>query len=203
MSIFYFVHVRSAEDRPFEVHRGAVSMEVSDTVAKICKAADYQQDSKITATAKHVSYNAVMKDKNLSVAVCDDMFPRRLVFAFLERVSAGNPTKNFILSEMEFFSTNPDADKIRRIQTDVNEVKDLMMENISKVLYRGERLEDIDRKTDDLRLTSGQFQHRSSALRCALIRQNAKLTVIIVMIVLFIVCIIGSILIWQASKSRH
>jgi len=137
------------------------------------------------------------------VAVCDDMFPRRLVFAFLERVSAGNPTKNFILSEMEFFSTNPDADKIRRIQTDVNEVKDLMMENISKVLYRGERLEDIDRKTDDLRLTSGQFQHRSSALRCALIRQNAKLTVIIVMIVLFIVCIIGSILIWQASKSRH
>ena len=44
----------------------------------------------------------------------------------------------------------PDGDQLGQLQSQVNEVKDVMTQNIEKVMERGERLEDLIAQTDDL-----------------------------------------------------
>ena len=44
----------------------------------------------------------------------------------------------------------PDSDQLGQLQSQVDEVKDVMTQNIEKVMERGERLEDLIAQTDDL-----------------------------------------------------
>ena len=44
----------------------------------------------------------------------------------------------------------PDSDQLGQLQSQVNDVKDVMTQNIEKVMERGERLEDLIAQTDDL-----------------------------------------------------
>ena len=42
---------------------------------------------------------------------------------------------------MEYFNTNPNADSIMKVQNQIESVKDIMIENIDRVLERGEKIE--------------------------------------------------------------
>ena len=44
----------------------------------------------------------------------------------------------------------PDSDQLGQLRSQVNDVKDVMTQNIEKVMERGERLEDLIAQTDDL-----------------------------------------------------
>ncbi len=44
----------------------------------------------------------------------------------------------------------PDNDQLGQLQSQVNDVKDVMTQNIEKVMERGERLEDLIATTDNL-----------------------------------------------------
>ncbi len=46
--------------------------------------------------------------------------------------------------------SSPESDQLGQLQSQVNEVKDVMTQNIEKVMERGERLEDLIAQTDDL-----------------------------------------------------
>ncbi|XP_039591818.1 vesicle-associated membrane protein 4 isoform X2 [Polypterus senegalus] len=50
--------------------------------------------------------------------------------------------------EEDFFLRGPN-DKIRQVQTQVDEVIDVMQENITRVIDRGERLEELQDKSDE------------------------------------------------------
>eukprot|EP00922_Rhytidocystis_sp_ex-Travisia-forbesii_P054213 GHVS01080422.1.p2 GENE.GHVS01080422.1~~GHVS01080422.1.p2 ORF type:complete len:243 (+),score=53.00 GHVS01080422.1:108-836(+) len=53
---------------------------------------------------------------------------------------------------------NPvEADKLLKVQKDLEEVKDVMLKNIDDLLQRGEKLEDLMQKSEDLSTTSYQF----------------------------------------------
>ena len=41
---------------------------------------------------------------------------------------------------MDYYSTNPVADNIARVQAQIDTVKDVMIENIDRVLERGEKV---------------------------------------------------------------
>ena len=57
-----------------------------------------------------------------------------------------------------------EGDNFTQLQAQVNEVKGVMTENIEKVLQRGERLEDLIDKTEDLEQSVSR-DHKSS-LNC-------------------------------------
>ncbi|CAL8270249.1 unnamed protein product [Arctogadus glacialis] len=75
-----------------------------------------------------------------------------------QAVSYANKPRNLLEEdsdeEEDFFLRGPSAprfgpqnDKIKQVQSQVDEVIDVMQENISKVIERGERLEDLQDKS--------------------------------------------------------
>lgn len=64
-----------------------------------------------------------------------------------------------------FFNTDPSADAINRVKGELNEVKTVMVENIEKVLDRGERLELLVDKTDHLQHESLAFKREARRLK--------------------------------------
>ncbi|XP_056147082.1 vesicle-associated membrane protein 8-like isoform X2 [Lampris incognitus] len=92
--------------------------------------------------------------------------------------------------------TNPEpqaagsANKVEQVQGQVNEVKVILKDNINKVLERGERLDDLIDKTDDLQATADSFQRTSTRVARKHWWKNAKMMVIVGVIVLVIIVII-------------
>jgi hypothetical protein len=57
-----------------------------------------------------------------------------------------------------YFNTNPSADTITRVQSQIDTVKDVMIENIDRVLERGEKIELLVDKTDRLNQQAFKFE---------------------------------------------
>jgi vesicle-associated membrane protein 7 len=56
-------------------------------------------------------------------------------------------------------------DKGKEIREEMNAVKDVMVQNIERVLERGERIDLLVNKTDNMQQTAFAFRQRSTALR--------------------------------------
>ncbi|KAA0703691.1 hypothetical protein E1301_Tti000662 [Triplophysa tibetana] len=61
---------------------------------------------------------------------------------------------------MADYNTEPAPTKLNQVQDQVNDVKVILKDNINKVLERGERLDDLIGKTDDLQATLFLFTIR-------------------------------------------
>ena len=60
------------------------------------------------------------------------------------------------IQHMEYCENNPDQfDKVAAVQKQVDEVKNVMIENIEKVLDRGEKIELLVDRTQTLRNSAG------------------------------------------------
>lgn len=209
-SIFYTVVAPYGKSRT-TISRGEVSNSIVDIANTIIEGVDFQTATKTTTSSGSVSYTYLVTEYHTGtvcfLCVANTSFPRRLCFAFLERVksdfiSHGSVHRDFVKSEMEFFSVNPDADKIRCVQREVDDVKEVMLENIEKVLTRGERLEDIDRKTEDLQEQSSHFHVVSKKLQCQLIRENLGLSIMIGFIILFVLAVCGVLIFWLVGVGK-
>jgi len=85
------------------------------------------------------------------------------------------------------YNENPGAvDKIHQVKGEIEQVKDVMVHNIEKVLERGERIEVLVDKTDSLNQQSFAFKKRSTALKRQMWWKNTKLLIILIIVILFI-----------------
>lgn len=199
MSIFYAC-VKRGDRPPMTTNNGQVPPEVLAFADQLCTDIDMSQPVKKSYKWKEFVFNYTVANELLVLCACHDSVSRRISFAFIERIRSehvargGGIDRSFLKEEMVFFSTNPEADKIRRVQAQVDDVKEVMLDNLEKILMRGEKLEDIDRRTDDLRDQSMTFQRKAKQLKCALIQQNMKLTIVIVALVLFILIVLAIII---------
>ncbi|KAM4635336.1 vesicle-associated membrane protein 3 [Polymixia lowei] len=95
---------------------------------------------------------------------------------------------------MADFSSQPPAagssNKLDQVQGQVNEVKVILKDNINKVLERGERLDDLIDKTDDLQATADSFQKTSTRVARKYWWKNVKMMIIIGVVVLIIIILI-------------
>ncbi|RVW60437.1 Vesicle-associated membrane protein 714 [Vitis vinifera] len=73
--------------------------------------------------------------------------------------------------QMEFFSSNPSADTLNRVR---GEIRTIMVENIEKILERGDRIELLVDKTATMQDSSFHFKKQSKRLRRALWMKNAN-----------------------------
>ena len=92
---------------------------------------------------------------------------------------------------MEFCTNNPDQiSKVTRVQQQVSEVKEIMMDNIEKVLDRGEKIELLVDKTENLRFQADNFHRTGRALRRRMWWQNLKMKLVFASFVLIVVLIL-------------
>ncbi|CAJ1070091.1 PREDICTED: vesicle-associated membrane protein 8-like isoform X2 [Xyrichtys novacula] len=82
------------------------------------------------------------------------------------------------------------ANKMDQVQSQVNEVKVILKDNITKVLERGDRLDDLIGKTDDLQASADSFQRTSQRVARKYWWKNIKMMIIIGVVVLIIIILI-------------
>ncbi|XP_069557633.1 vesicle-associated membrane protein 8 isoform X2 [Brachyistius frenatus] len=80
--------------------------------------------------------------------------------------------------------------KLDQVQGQVNEVKVILKDNIDKVLQRGDRLDDLIGKTDDLQATADSFQRTSTRVARKYWWKNIKMMILIGAVVLIILILI-------------
>ncbi|XP_061117564.1 vesicle-associated membrane protein 8 [Conger conger] len=83
-----------------------------------------------------------------------------------------------------------EQNRVKALQSQVDGVKDIMTQNVDRILARGERLDDLMDKTEDLQAGAQNFKHTSQKVARSYWWKNVKLVVVIVVIVLVILLII-------------
>eukprot|EP00003_Mantamonas_plastica_P014649 TRINITY_DN2532_c0_g3_i2.p1 TRINITY_DN2532_c0_g3~~TRINITY_DN2532_c0_g3_i2.p1 ORF type:complete len:204 (-),score=63.99 TRINITY_DN2532_c0_g3_i2:141-752(-) len=158
---------------------------------------------------KH-TFHYTVSDGLVYLCMTDADFGRRIPFAFLDDIKnrfvseygdrgrtalayAMNESFSKVLQkQMEYYSNNPSADRIMQVRGEIDEVKNVMVQNIEKVLERGERIELLVDKTENLSTQAFKFKKQSGALKRQMWWQNAKLMLILILVVLAIIYFIVS-----------
>ncbi|KAI3368954.1 hypothetical protein L3Q82_025926, partial [Scortum barcoo] len=86
----------------------------------------------------------------------------------------------------------PQNDKMKQVQSQVDEVIDVMQENISKVIERGERLDDLQDKSESLSDNASAFSSRAKQLHRRMWWRDMKMKMIIALVVVALLLIIIS-----------
>lgn len=138
------------------------------------------------------------------MCMADDDFGRRIPFSFLQDIKQRflaayskdrietalafgmNEFSKVIAKQMEFYSSNPNADRIRQVHGEIEQVKDVMVHNIERVLERGERIELLVDKTDTLNQRAFAFKKRSTALKRSMWWKNTKLMILLIFVIILI-----------------
>jgi len=109
-----------------------------------------------------------------------------------------------VLAErMHYYSHDPEADKINRVKGEVNKAKSVMMENIDKVIQRGENIEVLVDKTERLDMSSQTFKVKSKQLERKMCCKNAKLTALLIGVGALLFFVILMIILWKAGVFKH
>ncbi|CAN7138874.1 unnamed protein product [Brassica rapa subsp. narinosa] len=135
---------------------------------------------------------------------------RQIPMAFLERVKedfnkrygggkaataqANSLNKEFgskLKEHMQYCMDHPDEiSKLAKVKAQVSEVKGVMMENIEKVLDRGEKIELLVDKTENLRSQAQDFRTTGTQMRRKMWLQNMKIKLIVLAIIIALILII-------------
>lgn len=166
-------------------------------------------DDKFTVTADAYTFNYLVHAGYTFLVVADEAYGRQIPFAFLERLrdafveksadrartapenslnSSFGPT---IKRQMEYCRDHPEEiSKMVSVQRKVDEVKGIMMQNVEQVLVRGERLDVLVDRTDDLRDQAAKFQRQGTQLRKKMWWQNFRMQIIVVGVVVLLAVVI-------------
>ncbi|KAB1204640.1 hypothetical protein CJ030_MR8G012712 [Morella rubra] len=201
------------------VARGSVVLAEFSATSTNASAIARQILEKIPGNADtHVSYSQdryifhVKRTDGLTVlCMADENAGRRTPFAFLEDIHqrfvrtygravhsahayAMNDEFSRVLSQqMEYYSNDPNADRINRLKGEMSQVRNVMIENIDKVLDRGDRLELLVDKTANMQGNTFRFRKQARRFRSTVWWRNVKLT--------FLCCKLSQILLYAISST--
>ncbi|XP_047323996.1 vesicle-associated membrane protein 727-like [Impatiens glandulifera] len=121
----------------------------------------------------------------------DDLFGDRFSIAY-------NLDREFgprIKEHMQYCMNHPDEmSKLSKLKAQITEVKGVMMDNIEKVLDRGEKIELLVDKTENLQFQADSFQRQGRQLRRKMWLQNIQMKMMIFGVFIALILIIW--LIW-------
>ncbi|KAJ9554780.1 hypothetical protein OSB04_009394, partial [Centaurea solstitialis] len=132
-------------------------------------------------------FHILRSDSLTFLCMANDTFGRRIPFSYLEDIQMrfmknygkvapfapaygmNDEFSRVLHQQMEFFSSNPSADTLKRLR---GEVRTVMVDSIEKILNRGERLELLVDKTSTIQDSSFHFRKQSKRLHTALWMKN-------------------------------
>lgn len=122
----------------------------------------------------------------------DDLFEDRFSIAYNLDREFGPRLKE----HMQYCMNHPDEmSKLSKLKAQITEVKGIMMDNIEKVLDRGEKIELLVDKTENLQFQADSFQRQGRQLRRKMWLQNLQMKLmvgggilVLIMIIWLIAC---------------
>lgn len=117
----------------------------------------------------------------------DDLFEDRFSIAYNLDREFGPKLKE----HMQYCMNHPDEiSKLSKVKAQITEVKGIMMDNIEKVLDRGEKIELLVDKTESLQFQADNFQRHGRQLRRKMWLQSLQMKLMIGGAILILICII-------------
>lgn len=181
------------------------------TVTRVLLSKIPNVDGRMTYVYDQHVFHYIVEGGICYLCMSDDPNKHRVPYAFLQdmrdnfisKYGTSAPLKaiafsmndgfsKIIADRMEYYnSDNPAVDKIDSVQNQLEEVKEVMVQNIEKVLERGEKIELLVDKTDRLNQQAFRFESTSRNLRRALWWKRMKfisfVTIAIALVVFFVV----------------
>lgn len=176
-------------------------------------------NDKLTYSQGPYLFHYICEDYLTYMCITDDDFQRSRAFLYLNEIKrrflavygqgaqtalayAMNTEFGRVLAnEMKHYSESRDLDRLSKVHGELDELKDIMVKNIDNIAMRGERLELLVHKTENLSANSVTFRKTSRNLARSLFWKNVKIYVIVGAILLVIVYAIVSLacggLAWQ------
>lgn len=170
------------------------------------------QNDKLTYTQGPYLFHYICEDSIIYMCITDDDFQRSRAFLYLTEIKrrfiaiygqgaqtalayAMNTEFSRVLdSEMKYYTeSNQDIDMLSKVHGELDELKDIMVKNIDNVAMRGERLELLVNKTENLTASSVTFRSTSRNLARSLFWKNVKIYVIVGAILIVATYVIVSI----------
>jgi vesicle-associated membrane protein 7 len=171
------------------------------------------QPSKLTYVYDQYLFHYIVADNGLVfLCMADEAFGRRVPFTFLTDVEQDfkrkyctaanaldfsdmpayglNEYSRELQSKMDYYNNDTQSDKIRLVQGEIDQVRDVMVQNIEKVLERGERIEILVDKTDSLNQAAFQFKKRSTVLKRKMWWKNTRVTIILAIIIIIVLYLV-------------
>lgn len=189
----------------------------SVTIGNMLDNISHATDLKKTFTAQNNDYHCLIENGIIYVCVTDTGIAKTQPFNFLNEVkrrftsgpliararSAGpgdlDPDFSFVLSQQMKNFSKSGSGAVSRLQTQIDEVKGVMTQNIEKVIERGERLDDLMDKTEELEATSANFQRTSRKIAKRYWWRNKKMTIILVSVCIVVVLVIVLIILFSTG----
>ncbi|CAG9321273.1 unnamed protein product [Blepharisma stoltei] len=153
-------------------------------------------------------YHYISEENIVFICLSDAEFPRRICFLFLDDIKS-NFMKRYgqvvntviafgvnaefaevLKTRMIYFNTDPNADKLQTIRSSVDQVKNIMIENIDKVLARGEKVELLVKKSEVMSEQAITMKKRAIQVRRKMWFQNIKLYLVCGCVFLFLLLLL-------------
>mmetsp|Transcript_15962 Transcript_15962/g.17722 ORF Transcript_15962/g.17722 Transcript_15962/m.17722 type:complete len:264 (+) Transcript_15962:31-822(+) len=170
------------------------------------------QDGKMSYVFERHYFHYIVDDSIIYMCMADEGFGRRIPFAFLDDIKSrfastyggrGHTAHAYEMNadfarvlekQMDYFSNNQNADRIRSVKGKINEVNKILVQNIEKVLERGESIELLVDATERLNTGSLNFKKKSTALKKAMWWKNIKILIILGVVAVVVIYIIIAII---------
>lgn len=169
-------------------------------------------NDKLTYSHGNYLFHYICEDRIIYLCITDDDFERSRAFLFLNEIkrrfqasygqlaaetampyAMNSEFARVLANEMKHYSESSDVDTISKVHSELDELKNIMVKNIDNVALRGERLELLIDKTENLNSGSVTFRKTSRNLARSMFWKNIKMYLIIGGIVLAIVYFIVAI----------
>ena len=89
-----------------------------------------------------------------------------------------------IATLLDTYNTAPPVDELTRAQTELNHVKDIMVQNVEQILSRGERIELLVDKTDAMAGQATAFRRGARSVRRQMWWKDKKVLALCVIVAL-------------------
>lgn len=167
-------------------------------------------NDKLTYSQGPYLFHYICENSIVYMCITDDDFQRSRAFLFLNEIkrrfqvafgigalnalayAMDTEFSRVLANEMKHYSESKDIDTISKVHGELDELKDIMVRNIDNIAMRGERLELLVNKTENLTSNSMAFRKTSRNLARSLFWKNIKIyTIIGISLMIFLYFIIA------------
>ncbi|KAF8882121.1 VAMP/synaptobrevin-like protein [Infundibulicybe gibba] len=163
-------------------------------------------NSKLTYVWEQYLFHYVSEGGFVYLVMADEAAGRRMPFTFLSDlqkkfISAPSSSSDdtpahglqgtfgpTIAALVHTYNTTPPPDELTRAQAELNQVKDIMVQNVEQILSRGERIELLVDKTDVMAGQATAFRRGARTVRRQMWWRNSKMLALCILV--------GLILLW-------
>ncbi|XWS70738.1 hypothetical protein CRYUN_Cryun03dG0074200 [Craigia yunnanensis] len=180
---------------------------IASTIARqiLEKMNEAKNDNNYSFSHDHYIFHVKRTDGLTVLCMADDASGRRIPFAFLEDIHhkfvktygraihsasayAMNDEFSRVLSQqMDHFSNDPNADRLNRLKGEMSQVRGVMIDNIEKVLERGDRLALLVEKTGTMQGNSLRFKRQARRYKNAMWWRDCKFMATLILLLLLII----------------